>query len=169
MFNKLAIATAIVLSLAGPAAAQPPTRVELHVPQGKLTHLQIGQSYKTAAVGDTSIADVVPLTDMAVLVEAHKVGITNIVFLDPGNVPIAEATIVVDRSNAGGRFVEIHNKALISSYTEYACTRTGCRFVGENTVSEPAPLPRGWSNSTFNYNMPAAPAAPTPSAPIPQQ
>ncbi len=38
---------------------------------------------------------------------------------------------------------KVHNKALLNSYTTYSCSYKGCEFVGEHTVEEPAPLPRG--------------------------
>jgi hypothetical protein len=33
---------------------------------------------------------------------------------------------------------------------QFSCWEQGCQFIGENTVSEPAPLPRGYYNSTYN-------------------
>jgi hypothetical protein len=63
-------------------------------------------------------------------------------------IPVRNVTLVVDAQGSG--FVKIHNKANAASFMQFSCWEQGCQFIGENTVSEPAPLPRGYYNSTYN-------------------
>jgi Pilus formation protein N terminal region len=143
----------IGLMAAAPAMAQPPIATEtVHVTQGLVTYYRAdSQSFATISVGDISIIDANPLTDRAVLIQAYKTGATNMIFFDRDKMPIKDVTVVVDAQGSG--FVKIHNKAMLSSFTEYNCWQTGCQFRGETTVSEPAPLPRGYLNQTVNQSV----------------
>jgi len=131
-----------------PAIAQPPIPNEtVHVTQGLVTYYRAdSQPFATISVGDTAIMDATPLTDRAVLIQAYKTGATNMIFFDRDKIPIKDVTVVVDSQGSG--FVKIHNKAQLNSYTEFSCWQSGCQFRGENTVAEPAPLPRGYLSTT---------------------
>lgn len=109
------------------------------------------EAFVTVNVGDTRIADVIPLTDRTLLIQGQKAGTTNVIFFDDMKQPIEDLTIAVDEQGKG--FVKIHNKALLNSYTIYTCWDKGCEFVGENTVAEPAPLPHGYQNVTSTINQ----------------
>jgi hypothetical protein len=109
------------------------------------------EPFVTVNVGDTKILDVIPLTDRSLLLQGQKAGTTNVVFFDEMKQPIEDLTVSVDEQGAG--FVKIHNKAMLNSYTMFNCWETGCEFVGENTVAEPAPLPRGNQNITSTINQ----------------
>jgi hypothetical protein len=123
-------------------------RGEMHVTEGIGTYYHFDTTFHTLAVGDPSIVDVAALTDHSVLIEAHKSGTTNLVLFDANKVPLKDLTVIVGKQGV----VRIHNKAMINSYTEFTCWKSGCQFVGENTVAEPAPLPHGWSHNLGESN-----------------
>jgi len=143
----------IGLMAMAPAMAQPPIPSEtVHVTQGLATYYRAdSKPFATISVGDTSVIDANPLTDRAVLIQAYKIGATNMIFFDQDKMPIKEVTVVVDAQGSG--FVKIHNKARLNSYTEFSCWQSGCQFRGENTVAEPAPLPPGNLNQTINQSV----------------
>jgi hypothetical protein len=130
------------------AMAQP----ELHVVEGFVQHFGYagGEPIASVSIGDSTVADVLPLTEHDFLIQSHKIGRTNMLFLDKNRQVLDEVIVIVDRPISG--LTRIHNKALINSYTEFSCSPTGCQFVGENTVTEPAPLPRGHSEQIFQGN-----------------
>jgi Flp pilus assembly secretin CpaC len=138
------------LLLTTAAFAQP----EFHVTEGFVRQIDTtGEPIGSVSIGDTSVADALPLTDHSFLVQSHKIGTTNMLMLDKNKRVLDEIVVIVDRPISG--VVHIHNKALINSYTEYSCAPNGCQYLGENTVSEPAPLPRGHHQEHFqgDYNM----------------
>jgi len=140
------------LLLATAANAQPPAETQtLHVTQGLATYYRADKPFANVSVGNTQVMDARPLSDRALLVQGYKTGTTNIILFDKDYAPLRDITVVVDAQGSG--FVTIHNKAKIASYTEYSCWNNGCQFLGENTVSEPAPLPRGYYSSTSTYNQ----------------
>jgi ribonuclease Z len=53
----------------------------------------------------------------------------------------------------GQHSITVHNKAMLNSYTMFSCSNKGCQFARENTVAEPAPLPRGNSGSTVRQSV----------------
>jgi Flp pilus assembly secretin CpaC len=147
--KSVIIATALLASTA--AIAQP----EFHVTEGFVRQIDTtGEPIGSVSIGDTSIADALPLTDHSFLVQSHKIGTTNMLMLDKNKQVLDEIIIIVDRPISG--LVRIHNKALANSYTEYSCAPNGCQYVGENTVQEPAPLPQGHVRQifegTYNHN-----------------
>ena len=109
----------------------------------------IDKPFKTLLIGNPKIVEATPHSDRTVVLTPRGLGETNIIFLDAGNVQITNINVVVDEEPAR---VKIHNKALITSYTNYRCDITGCEYVNELTAAEPAPLPRGHSNSGYNVN-----------------
>ena len=149
---KPAIA-AFALLLASAANAQPPAEIQtVHVTQGLAFYYRTdGLPFANISVGDPAIVDARPLTDKAVLLQGYKTGTTNMIFFDRDWTPLRDVTVVVDAQGSG--FVKIHNKAVLNSYTEFSCWQTGCQFRGENTVAEPAPLPRGYLSQTI-INVP---------------
>jgi Flp pilus assembly secretin CpaC len=164
--KSVIIATALLASTA--AIAQP----EIHVTEGFVRHLEYSEPIGSVSVGDAKVADVLPLTDREFLVQSHKIGTTNLLMLSKDKKVLDEIIIVVDRPISG--LVRIHNKALINSYTEFSCAENGCQYVGENTVQEPAPLPRGHVQQHFEgiYHQDGgqqAPIAPSPALVEPSQ
>jgi Flp pilus assembly secretin CpaC len=132
------------------AFAQP----ELHVTEGFVRQFEFsGEPIASVSIGDVTVADAIPLTDHAFLVQSHKIGTTNMILLSKDRQVIDEIIVIVDRPISG--LVRIHNKAMLNSYTEFSCGPTGCSFVGENTVTEPAPLPQGHVQQIFQgtYNQ----------------
>ena len=164
--KSLIIATALLASTA--AMAQP----EIHVTEGFVRHLEYSKPIASISVGDASVADALPLTDRAFLIQSHKMGMTNLIMLGKNKEVLDEIIVVVDRPISG--LVRVHNKALINSYTEFSCAENGCQYVGENTVQEPAPLPRGHVQQHFEgiYHQDGgqqAPIAPSPALVEPSQ
>jgi hypothetical protein len=108
----------------------------------------------TAIAADTDIAEIVigPLNTF--VLKGKKQGITNVIVLDDTGTEIYNSIIEV----GFGGTVKIHNKALLTSYTAYRCTRGGCVYVDELTAKEPAPLPAGYTNGTVDSNPSNAPA-----------
>jgi len=147
--------TAIALLLSTTAALVHPTVIPetVRVTQGIASYYRTDAPFSTVSVGNTNVVDVAALTDHSLLIEAHKMGTTNMLLFDKDKAPIRNVTVIVDSQGSG--FVRIHNKALINSFTTFSCWEGGCQFVGENTVAEPAPLPRGHYSSTYQPNGPA--------------
>ena len=159
---------AISMLISTAAFAQP----EFHITEGFVRQFEfVGEPVASLSVGDTSVADAIPLSEHSFLVQSHKIGMTNMMLFDKDKKLIDEMIVIVDRPISG--LVRVHNKALINSYTEYSCTSTGCQYVGENTVQEPAPLPQGHVQQqfegTYNHNGNAQPTAPTPATIGPAQ
>jgi hypothetical protein len=131
------------------AMAQPDITPEtIRITQGITSYYRVDSSFKDVSVGNTAVADVIPLTDQSLLIEGRKTGTTNMLLLNAQKVPVRNVTLIVDAQGSG--FVKIHNKANAASFMQFSCWEQGCQFIGENTVSEPAPLPRGYYNSTYN-------------------
>jgi hypothetical protein len=145
--NKYALAVLLLSTTS--AIAQPEiTPDTIHITQGVASYYRTDAAFTDLAVGNPLVADVRPLTDHAVLIEGRKTGTTNILLFNEQKEPIRNVTLVVDAQGSG--FVKIHNKANAASFMQFSCWEQGCQFIGENTVSEPAPLPRGYYNSTYN-------------------
>jgi hypothetical protein len=113
----------------------------------------VAKPFKTIVVADPRVVDTQAVTDRSVTITPQSEGETTILFLDEANEPLNYLAIAVDVAGPGR--VKIHNKALVHSYTSYRCTNLGCQYVNEMTVSEPAPLPRGYSR-----DVPPTPTAP---------
>ncbi len=160
--RNLIIAAAVLLStsaLAQPDAINGTSTVRVQRGIASVYRIDTGQAFKSVNIGDPRIADIVPLTDRSLLIQGHVTGTTNLIFLDNQSIPIKEVVVIVDEQGAG--FVRIHNKALINSYTTFSCWNNGCQFVNENTVTEPAPLPRGNFNGTYNQTQGGGAQSPT--------
>lgn len=161
---KFFVLMGAITCLVAPATAQPPTgETAIRVQRGiaSIYKIDTDQPFDTVNIGDSKIADVVPLTDRSLIIQGHATGRTNMIFLDRSKTPIKEITVTVDEQGDG--FIKVHNKALLNSYTAFSCWNAGCQFVGENTVAEPAPLPRGYQNLNQSINQGSSglqPAAP---------
>ena len=119
----------------------------------------------TALIGNAEIADITFGPNNTFLLLGKKEGKTNVIVLNDRGAEVYQATIVVEASLLGQR-VEIHNKALITSYTVYRCLPAGCDYIDEVTAKEPAPLPRGHSDQKLDQkvdsNAPQLLTTPTP-------
>jgi hypothetical protein len=116
----------------------------------------VNTPFKTIHITDPAVVDIVVVSDRSAILVPKAVGKTSIDFLDEKSA-FATANVLVG-NDAGYRAIEIHNKALITSATNFRCGEGECLFVGETTVQEPAPLPRGHleqttTNSNNNVNV----------------
>jgi Flp pilus assembly secretin CpaC len=142
---------------------------DMHVTEGFVKQFEFtGEPIASISIGDTAVADVLPLSEHSFLVQSHKIGHTNMILFDRNKQVVDEIIVTVDRPMNG--LVRIHNKAMLNSYTEFSCAPNGCQFVGENTVNEPAPLPRGHFHGTYDHNSSGPQQAPAvPAVVEPQQ
>jgi hypothetical protein len=162
------LAVGLVLTLVPPSLAQQPTTrlatqteppIEtVNTPRAPDILLAPGVSqvvsakapFKTIHITDPSVVDIVVVSDRSAILVPKAAGKTSIDFLDEKS---AFATVNVFVGNdAGYRMIEIRNKALITSATNFRCGRGECLFVGETTVQEPASLPRGHSEQSLTSN-----------------
>ena len=120
---------------------------------GVVSTLSIGKSFKTIAIGDSTVVDAAAQNDRSVILHPKANGSTNIIFFDEKDAPIITVGILVSDAGQPSRVI-VHNKAQLGSYTVFRCGGDfGCQYVEELTVKEPAPLPRGYSaQSTTNTN-----------------
>jgi hypothetical protein len=148
--NKImGLSALIALMVCSTALAQPDITPEtIRITQGISSYYRTDAAFKDVSVGNTTVADAIPLTDHSLLIQGHKTGTTNILLFNEQKIPVRNVTLVVDAQGSG--FVKIHNKANAASFMQFSCWDGGCQFIGENTVSEPAPLPRGYYNSTYS-------------------
>lgn len=128
-------------------------------------------------ISNPSVVDGKPITDRRVVLVAGQQGKSDVIFFDKDHTVISYLEVTVDDFATRGypvsdpegsayRVVEVHNKAKLDSQTNFRCGSDGCHFAGEVTVSEPAPLPSGYSNNTSSNHKDAAPAdATTPKGP----
>ena len=107
--------------------------------------------FKTIMIGNPKIVDATVQDDRTVVLTPHAVGETNIIFLDERNVRVTSINLLVEEGAASR--VKIHNKKLVTSFTVYRCSENRCQYVDELTVREPAELPRGNLNKTFDQNI----------------
>jgi hypothetical protein len=129
--------------------------------------ISLSRPFTKVVPSNPDVLGFLPIGDQSLVLKALKAGNSDILFFNKENlVESFEVTVddsVVRRSavpDREARFIgpaqppalwrmEIHNKALLTSYTSYRCGADGCHYVDELTATEPAPLPRGWSNQTF--------------------
>ena len=109
----------------------------------------IDRPYKTVLVGNPKVVDTRPLGERSVVLvpPPDGAGETNVIFVDEANAQITSVNVRVEPPPPPppALRVLVHNKKLVSSYTGFRCEPTGCEYVEERTVQEPAPLPRGYS------------------------
>lgn len=120
----------------------------------------------TAIIGDPTVADVTFGPRNTFMFIGKKEGVTNIIVLkDSDGTEIYNAGIEVGSADVG--LVELHNKALVTSYTLYKCTPEDCHYVREVTAAELVLLPRGYSNIQSETPLPLSTGSlpPLPAAP----
>ncbi len=136
-------------------------------------------TFTKVIISDPDVLGLLPISSQSAVLKALKAGNTDILFFNNedlvksieviANDSVVRRSAVPDREAHLPAFwrVEIHNKALLTSQTNFLCGPDGCHYVGELTVTEPAQLPRGWSNQTVisaggqgapQVTVPAAPA-----------
>jgi hypothetical protein len=132
--------------------------------------------FTKVVISDPDVLGVLPIGGHSIVVKAIKTGNADILFFNNEDL-VRSFEVSVDDSVVRRSAVpddearltalwqmEIHNKALLTSFTSYRCGADGCRYVNELTATEPAPLPRGY------YFTPPGGPGPTPVLPVqPQQ
>jgi Flp pilus assembly secretin CpaC len=127
--------------------ADVPRSPDLILSQGMSKPIKVARPFKTIHISDPEVIDMVTVTDQLAIVVPKKPGRTNVLFLDASPAVVTGMNVSVENYPAYGD-VEVHNKALLTSATNFRCGETGCHFVDETTVKEPAALPRGHSENT---------------------
>jgi hypothetical protein len=138
-------------------------REQILLPSKTGRDISFSQPFTKLLISNTDVIDAIPIDDLSVFLKAKDAGQSDIFFYNKGEL-IRVLSIVVDdsvvrRGAAPDREarllpppapwrVEIHNKALLTSATNFRCGADGCHYVDELTVTEPAPLPVGYSATT---------------------
>jgi hypothetical protein len=138
-------------------------REQILLPSKTGRDISFNQPFTKILISNTDVIDAVPIDDLSVFLKAKDAGQSDIFFYNKGEL-IRVLSIVVDDSvvrkgavaDREARLlpppapwrVEIHNKALLTSATNFRCGADGCHYVDELTVTEPAPLPVGYSATT---------------------
>jgi hypothetical protein len=122
--------------------------------------------FTKAVPGNTRILDIVPVTDHEVVLQPQAVGSTNILFLDPHGLILANIDVRVDDPVEIGRHgVELHNdSSKLGNAAYYRCSTDGCVLADETIMrSTPAAAP---PQQTITQSVREAPSqAPTAAAP----
>jgi Flp pilus assembly secretin CpaC len=124
------------------------SRQSIVLTPGQASIVRLDRSFKTIIAGEEEPGKIIRfqvLDDTTVAITPLQPGQTNLVFLDERNTQVAVVNVSVQY---GGGRVRIHNKALIGSHTNYRCWESGCAYVSETTMQEPAALPRGHNSYT---------------------
>ncbi len=117
--------------------------------------------FTKAVPGNTRILDIVPVTDHEVVLQPQAVGSTNILFLDPHGIILANIDVRVDDPVEIGRHgVELHNdSSKLGNAAYYRCSSDGCVLADETIMrSTLTPAPAAQINQTIRE----APAPQTP-------
>ena len=141
-----------------------PPAQQLLLPTGTQRQVTFEHPYSTLHISSPDVIEATAITDRVLLIRGDKAGNSEIYLYGSDgklqnvlavNVDDYNYTIrppLLDPEAQSYSMVEIHNKAKLDSQTNYRCGPDGCHYVGELTVSEPAPLPRGYSNLSSNSN-----------------
>jgi Pilus formation protein N terminal region len=166
-----------------PVAREPHTnnavqREQVLLPPNTERQVSVGEPFTQIVISNPRVLDVLPINDMDVVLFAKNTGNSDILFYKTG-ILIRSLEVTVDntvfRRGAAAdsearlpsfRKMEVHNKSLLTSQTNFLCGADGCHYVDEVTVQEPAPLPRGYYNNTNNNNN-AGGFGPIPVQPVP--
>ena len=97
-FTVLAIAFAAVVTTISLARATDRTIILAIGTEG--TMLMLDRPFSTVLIGDPGVVDVLTQGDRSALLEPQGLGGTNIVFLDEGNIAIANVRVVVCETGA---------------------------------------------------------------------
>jgi hypothetical protein len=137
----------------------------VRLPSSTQREVSFDEPYAVVNTSNRGVVDVDQLTDHAVLLRALKQGNADLFFYDIKGKLVNALEVSVDDfnynidkpvSDPGVRsygYFTLHNKALLNSQTNFRCRYNDCQYVGETTVTEPAPLPRGYSNQNINSNQ----------------
>jgi hypothetical protein len=157
-----------------------PANHELQMNSGVASPIEVGQAvllspgtikemifdkpFSKIFTSDPKIVDVAAINDhSAVLKAGDQQGRSDVVFFNFKGELAKRLEVTVDNYIYSNHppskdpnvisygSIEIHNKALLTSQTNFRCGPDGCHYVGELTAKEPAPLPKGYLNSTNNY------------------
>jgi Pilus formation protein N terminal region len=180
-----------------PAAGEPQTnnevpREEILLPPKTERQVSVSQPFTQLVISNPQVLDILPINDRIVVLKALNLGNSDVLFyrnekligsleVNVNNFVSRRGAVVADSEAQlpTVRPMEVHNKALLTSHTDFQCGLGGCVFVGEVTVSEPFAQPRGnvmqsvnsTSNSIISNPTPGAGAVPTapgavPTAPV---
>ena len=151
-------------ALADPVAREPNAvqREQVLLPPKTERQVSVGEPFTQIVISNPQVVDVLPINDLDVVLFAKSTGNSDILFYKTGRL-IRGLEVTVDNTvfrrgavtNSEARLpffrkMEVHNKALLTSQTNFLCGADGCHYVDEVTVQEPAPLPRGYYNNTNN-------------------
>ena len=144
-------------------------REEILLPPNTERQVSFSTPFTKIVISDPDVLGVLPIGGHSIVVKALKTGSADILFFNnedlvrslevtvdynvarSGAVPDREAHFIGPAQPLALWPIEIHNKALLTSYTSYRCGADGCHYVNELTATEPAPLPSGYSTQNFNY------------------
>ena len=137
----------------------------VRLPSSTQREVSFDEPYAVVNTSNHGVVDVDQITDRVVLLRALKQGNADLFFYDVKGKLVNALEVSVDDFNYNldkpvpdpdvrsyGYFT-LHNKALLNSQTNFRCRYNDCQYVGETTVSEPAPLPRGYSIQNGNSNQ----------------
>lgn len=162
-----------------------PGAQQVRLPSSSAREVSFNQPFAGVHISNPAVVDVAPITDHSVILTATRQGNADVYFSDITGKITNVLAVSVDDFNYDKRnpqndtevgaygYLDVHNKAELDSQTHFRCRWNGCQYVGETTVSEPAPLPVGYSSSTSSLNysgglsggpqaVPGAPPAPAP-------
>jgi len=114
----------LIAAIAGLAsmAAQAQVKESITIRQGQLTVLQFSQAFTEVIVADTTVLDALPKGNQAIVLQAKKPGLTDVLMLDNSGAQ-RQITVTVQPLQpifpAG--LVLTHNKTKLSLYTAYIC------------------------------------------------
>ncbi len=141
-----AVSVVAILAFAGsmaPAMAQESTDEcrppQLSVAVGTATLCRFRSPVGTVIPGDSSIADTSLASDRIVVVHAKKVGVTNVIVLDPEGRAMLNTAVVVGNSPYKGQLITLHvptPRFPVQKFYTYGC-RPGKLC---DIVSEPQPV-----------------------------
>lgn len=142
---------------------------ELVMQPGFAIIITLSRPYKTAVIGDPTVADINPQSDRVLSISARKLGTTNLIILDERGAEVHSANIIVGAREIGR--VNVHSSGRdVQAYTPYQCTPVSCvRVKDELGVGRPGgvrdPEYRYWDSTVTSAGSappPAPPATVTP-------
>ncbi len=148
-----------------------PEAQQVRIPTHTSRRVTFSEPFTAIYPLSSAFVDVVPITDHSVILKGSNQGIADIYFTRNGEVTHV-LSVSVDDFNykipnpkndpdvAAYGYVDLHNKSLLDSQTHFRCRWNDCKYTGESTVSEPAPLPAGYSNSTSSIGYSGLPGEP---------
>jgi hypothetical protein len=156
-----------------PQANNDVQREQILLPPSTERQVKFSRPFTKVILSDPNVLGILPIGDQSIVLKALKAGNTDILLFNNQDL-VSSLEVIVDDSVARRSAVrdreayivaplwpiEIHNKALLTSQTNYRCGADGCHYVNELTATEPAPLPRGWSNQNFNSTSTEGQGAP---------